>query len=70
MKSLDCLPVGREEREEREELKKVHKKELKKEQIEREESVSDNFGYAQVGESSRPSQGDIIQRKHERSRSM
>ena len=59
MKSLDCLPVGREEREE-----------LKKEQIEGEESVSDNFGYAQVGESSRPSQGDIIQRKHERSRSM
>ena len=56
MKSLDSLPLSKDE--------------FKKEKIEGEESVSDNYGYAQVGESSRPSQGDIIQRKHERSRSM
>ena len=31
----------------------ISKEDLKKEQIEAEESVSGNYGYAQVGESSR-----------------
>ena len=38
----------------------MSEEELKKEQIEGEESDSFYFGHAQVGKSSRHSQGDII----------